>query len=103
MNSLKRFLPQFLDYLLIVLGAAIQAVALRLFLVPADLASGGVTGVSQLINHYTRWPIGLMVLVGNIPLFLLGWRFLGGPRFAMRTAAAIVTYSILTDLLLKIP
>ena len=44
-----------------------------------------------------------MVLIGNVPLFVLGWRFLGGRRFALRTAVAIVTYSLLTDLLLKIP
>ena len=99
MVSLKRFWPQFLDYSLIVLGAAIQAAALRLFLVPANLASGGVSGISQLINHYTHWPIGLMVLIGNIPLFLLGWRFLGGRLFALRTALAIVVYSFATDLL----
>ncbi len=97
MNFLKRFWPLLLDYALILVGAAIQAVALRLFLVPADLASGGVTGVSQLINHYTHWPIGLMVLIGNLPLFLLGWRFLGGRRFALRTALAVVTYSLATD------
>jgi len=91
------------DYVLIALGAFIQAVSLRIFFVPADLASGGVSGISQLINHFTDWPIGLMVLVGNIPLFALGWRFLGGQRFALRTAVAIITYSLLTDLLLKIP
>jgi len=45
----------------------------------------------------------LMVLVGNIPLFALGWRFLGGRRFALRTAVAIITYSFFTDMLLKIP
>jgi len=42
-------------------------------------------------------------LIGNIPLFALGWRFLGGYKFATRTAAAILTYSLLTDLLLKTP
>jgi len=47
-----------------------------------------------LINHYTDWPIGLMVFIGNVPLFLLGWRFLGGSKFAMRTATAILTYSL---------
>jgi uncharacterized membrane-anchored protein YitT (DUF2179 family) len=56
-----------------------------------------------LINHFTGWPIGLMVLIGNIPLFILGWRFLGGYKFALRTGVAIFTYSIFTDLLLKIP
>jgi uncharacterized membrane-anchored protein YitT (DUF2179 family) len=91
------------DYVLIVLGALIQAVSLRIFFVPADLASGGVSGVAQLINHFTGWPIGLMVLVGNIPLFLLGWRFLGGRHFALRTALAIVAYSLFTDLLVGLP
>lgn len=99
MNSLKRFWPQFLDYVLIFLGTVIQAVALRLFLIPANLASGGVSGISQLINHYTNWPIGLMIFIGNIPLFLLGWRFLGGRRFALRTALAVIVYSFVTDLI----
>lgn len=88
---------------MITLASLIQAASLRIFFVPANLASGGVSGIAQLINHFTDWPIGLMVLIGNVPLFLLGWRFLGGQRFAMRTAAAIITYSLLTDLLLKIP
>jgi len=91
------------DYLLIAIAASIQAVSLRIFFVPAHLASGGVTGISQLINHFTGWPIGLMILIGNIPLFALGWRFLGGQRFAMRTGFAILMYSTLTDLLLKTP
>lgn len=100
---MKKYWINSRDYILIVLGALIQAVSLRIFFVPAELASGGVSGIAQLINFYTEWPIGLMVLVGNVPLFLLGWRFLGGRRFALRTAVAIVTYSLLTDLLLKIP
>ena len=76
---------------------------MRVFFVPANLASGGVSGISQLINHFTGWPIGLMVFLGNIPLFLLGWRFLGGRSFALRTAFAIVTYAMLTDLLVETP
>ncbi|MBE0680409.1 MAG: YitT family protein [Anaerolineales bacterium] len=100
---MKKYWPTIRDYLLIILSSLIQAVSLRLFFIPANLASGGVSGISQLINHFTGWPIGLMVLIGNIPLFLLGWRFLGGSKFAMRTAVAIITYSLLTDLLLKIP
>ncbi len=100
---MKKYWPNIRDYVLIALGALIQAVSLRLFFVPAQLASGGVTGISQLINHFTGWPIGLMVFTGNIPLFALGWRFLGGQRFALRTATAVATYSLFTDLLLKMP
>ncbi len=86
------------DYILILLGAILQAGSLRIFLLPAKLASGGVSGLSQIINSFTGWPIGVMVLLGNIPLFILGWRFLGGPRFAARTAFAILTFSILVDI-----
>jgi uncharacterized membrane-anchored protein YitT (DUF2179 family) len=100
MTVLKKLWPTIRDFGLITAGTLVQAVALRLFLVPADLASGGVSGISQLVNHYTGWPIGLMVLTGNIPLFVLGWRYLGGRRFAMRTGYAIVSYSFLVDAVL---
>ena len=87
------------DYLLIALGALLQALAIRLFLVPANLVSGGVSGLAQIINYYTGWPIGVMILLGNLPLFLLGWRYLGGPRFALRTMFAVISVSFLVDFL----
>ena len=87
------------DFALIALGALVQALALRLFLVPAHLVTGGVSGLSQLINYYTGLPIGVMILLGNIPLFILGWRYLGGPRFALRTAFAVLVYAFLVDAL----
>ena len=98
---MKKYYPILRDFLLIGISSIIQAFSLRVFFVPANLASGGVSGISQLINHFTGWPIGLMVLIGNVPLFVLGWRFLGGRRFALRTAFSIITYSVFTDLLLK--
>jgi len=100
---MKKYYPYIRDYFLILLAALIQAFSLRTFFIPANLASGGVSGISQLINYFTGFPIGLLILIGNIPLFILGWRFLGGYRFAMRTAAAILTYSIFIDLLPKTP
>jgi len=86
-------------YSLLLLGALVQALSMRLFLVPGQLVSGGISGLAQIVNHFVRVPIGLMVFIGNIPLFLLGWRFLGGSRFAFRTAAAVALFSVLTDLL----
>lgn len=100
---MKKYLPYIRDYFLIILAALIQAFSLRTFFIPANLASGGVSGISQLINHFTGWPIGLLILIGNIPLFVLGWRFLGGYRFAMRTAVAILAYSMFIDLLPSTP
>ncbi len=87
------------DYLLICLGAFLQALAMRLFLIPAQLVVGGISGLAQIVNHFTGLPIGAMTILGNIPLFILGWRHLGGPRFALRTAFAVVSFSIFTDVL----
>jgi uncharacterized membrane-anchored protein YitT (DUF2179 family) len=87
------------DYGLLVLGALVQAFAMRLFLVPGLLVSGGISGAAQIVNHFISFPIGVMVLLGNIPLFFLGWRYLGGSRFALRTAVAVTAFSILTDVL----
>jgi uncharacterized membrane-anchored protein YitT (DUF2179 family) len=87
------------DYLFILAGALVQALAMRLFLVPAQLVSGGISGAAQIITHFVRFPIGMMVLIGNIPLLILGWRFLGGLRFALRTAFSVIAFSVLTDLL----
>ena len=61
---------------------------MRLFLIPGLMVSGGISGAAQIINFYTNWPIGVMVLIGNTPLLVLGWRYLGGSRFAVRTAVA---------------
>ena len=99
MKSLKRSWPWFRDLGLIMIGSLAQAFGLRLFLIPADLASGGVSGIAQLINNFTGWPIGLMVFVGNLPLFIIGWRFLGGRKFGLRTAFAIITFSVAVDVL----
>jgi uncharacterized membrane-anchored protein YitT (DUF2179 family) len=87
------------DYLLITLGALLQAVSIRLFLVPGHLLNGGISGLAQLINFYTRFPIGVMILIGNMPLLILGWHHLGGKRFAIRTAYAVVLISFFTDIL----
>jgi uncharacterized membrane-anchored protein YitT (DUF2179 family) len=90
------------DYLLILLGAFLQALSMRLFLVPASLVSGGISGIAQILHYTVGWPIGLVVLLGNIPLFIVGWRYLGGPRFALRTMLSIAAFSIFTDLLISL-
>ena len=87
------------DYILITIGTFLQAFAIRMFLVPGHLVSGGIGGLAQLINFYTGFPIGVMILIGNIPLLIIGWRHLGGKRFALRTAYAVITVSFFTDIL----
>jgi uncharacterized membrane-anchored protein YitT (DUF2179 family) len=91
-------LPLLKDSFLIVVGAAIQAIGMDMFLIPGKLAAGGVSGTAQIIHRYTGWPIGLMIILGNLPLFILGWRFLGGRRFLSRTFLAVALYAVMIDL-----
>jgi uncharacterized membrane-anchored protein YitT (DUF2179 family) len=93
------FLERLRDYGLIFVGALLQALSMVLFLVPGQLAAGGLSGLAIIVNRYTGWPIGVMIALGNIPLFILGWRLLGGRRFMARTVAAVLLYSSLLDLL----
>lgn len=85
------------DYTLILVGTALQSLAFFLFLIPGQLAPGGLSGAAQILNSVTGWPIGTLVLIMNIPLFILGWRFLGGHRFFIRTIFAAVMFSVILD------
>ena len=85
------------DYLTILVGTAVMAFSLHIFYIPNDLATGGLTGYAQIVNRYTGLPIGLLVLIGNIPLFFVGWRYLGGRRFLVRTIFGAVAFSVILD------
>lgn len=54
------------------LGAGIMGVSLDLFLVPAQIAAGGVGGLSTIISHLTGMDVGVLILLINIPIFVLG-------------------------------
>jgi uncharacterized membrane-anchored protein YitT (DUF2179 family) len=92
-------LPRLRDYGFILLGAVLQAVAMDVFLVPNLLSAGGIAGLAQIIHYFVGWPIGLMIIIANIPLFILGWKYLGGQRFLARTVVAVVGYSVLMDVM----
>lgn len=85
------------DYGLILAGTAVMVLAMHFFFVPSQLAVGGLSGAAQIINEFTGWPIGTMVFIFNVPLFVMGWRYLGGKRFLARTIFSATVYSVLLD------
>lgn len=87
------------DFLYIILGCIVQAIGMVVFMVPAKLVSGGISGLAQVINHLTGWPIGMMTLIGNIPMLIIGWRYLGRLKFAVRTLTAVFLFSVFTDVI----
>ncbi len=56
------------DYFLLTVGALLLSVNLNLFLLPANIAPGGVTGLALITNSFTGWPVGLTMLLLNIPM-----------------------------------
>jgi len=85
------------DYGLILAGAALLAVSMHVFFIPNDLVAGGLSGTAQIINNFTGLPIGTLSFILNIPLFFLGWRFLGGRRFLARTVIASLLFAVILD------
>ena len=86
------------DYLLIILGSAIYALSVSLFLDPNDLAPGGMTGIAVILNRLSRIDVGTLYFLLNVPVVLLGlWKF--GWRFIIKTAVAIGCTSLFTNLL----
>lgn len=67
--------------LLTILGSMIYSLGMNLFYTKQHLLSGGVTGFAQLIHYQFGLPISLMVILLNIPLFLLGWKFVNRKFF----------------------
>ncbi|MFP4021363.1 MAG: YitT family protein [Halanaerobium sp.] len=88
----------FIDYLGITAGSFLIALALTVFLVPNRIAAGGVSGLATVIYYITSFPIGITMLIINIPLFLAGLKIMG-ISFGMRTIYGIISLSVFTDLL----
>lgn len=93
-----RFFRSLLWIINLLLGTVLSALGYSLFQVPFNIAAGGVSGIAIIINHFTDWPIGAMYLVMNIPLLVLGYYYLGGWRFLVRTLIAVVIFSTAVDL-----
>lgn len=88
-----------LDALKIVLGAAIHSCSFRFLTFPNHIVSGGVTGIAQILNSLTGiLPVGLTIIIINLPLFVWAWRKLGR-RFVIMTGFCMLADSVLIDLL----
>ena len=78
-------------------GALIYAVGLGFFLEPNRLSAGGVAGIALLVSQTLPIGTGILILILNIPILLLGmWKF--GVRFMGMTIGVLVVSSPLIDL-----
>jgi uncharacterized membrane-anchored protein YitT (DUF2179 family) len=94
-----------INYSLIVAGSFILAAGFVFFITPYKIVPGGVYGISIVIHHMTKgmfswapdgFPVGLMGLILNIPLTIIGIKILG-PKFGVKTIIGFVLTSIFMD------
>ncbi|MCL2083854.1 MAG: YitT family protein [Oscillospiraceae bacterium] len=97
MKTERRDKHAILDYILIILGASVYAFAAAGFIRPINAPLGGISGIAQVISHLTGFPMGVLIIIMNLPLFIYGRKTLGN-HFILRSLAAMLVSSLLIDL-----
>ena len=85
------------DAALFIIGGAIYAVAVILFLSGNEISPGGLTGISTMLNYLYGLPVGTVVFILNIPILVIGFIKFGG-IFIVKTAVSTVVISITLDI-----
>ena len=84
---------------IIALGSVIYALAFDWFVAPNQIAMGGVAGLAQIVNALLPiLPVGVLSILVNVPLFLAGWRLLGG-RLLVSSLYAMAVSSLAIDVI----
>jgi uncharacterized membrane-anchored protein YitT (DUF2179 family) len=83
---------------LISLGSLLCAVAINGILIPQGFVSGGLVGVGLIVHYLVPFlPLGLLYFIFNVPIFLLGWLYVGR-RFFLYSIAGLVIFSAVVSL-----
>jgi uncharacterized membrane-anchored protein YitT (DUF2179 family) len=82
-----------LDILFLTVGCFIYSASVTIFTAPNKLAPGGITGIATVLYYTIGTPIGLMISVLNIPLFILGFKLIGG-KFMFKSIYCTAIVSI---------
>ncbi|WP_051331190.1 YitT family protein [Aneurinibacillus terranovensis] len=88
----KRIRP----FIFITFGSLLYSIAVNLFFVSNHLAQGGITGISMLLHYLFNTPVGLLIIVMNIPVFILGYLVLG-KGFLLLSAYGMISTSVFID------
>lgn len=96
---MKQYLSTLKNLGLITIGSFVYAFAFDWLYVPNNISLGGITGISQIITHFLpQIPVGVLVIILNIPLFIIGVK-LQGRRILITSIAAMVISSVFIDVI----
>ncbi|MCF8011133.1 MAG: YitT family protein [Clostridiales bacterium] len=83
---------------LIAFGALVTALGYTLFQVPFNITAGGLSGLAIIVNHFTGWSEGILFLIMNIPLVILGFYNLDRWKFIFSVILSLLVFSFATDI-----
>ena len=86
-----------IEIILTIIGSSIMAIGVSLFLLPNQLSSGGIAGIATITYYLLKIPMGTMILIINIPLFLFSF-FKIGKSFFIKSLIGTISLSYFIDL-----
>lgn len=92
----RRWIAYVKKYLILFIGSIITAVGLEIFLVPNNIIDGGVVGISIMASALSGQPLGIFLVLLNIPFLYLGYKQIG-KTFAFATTFSIISLSLWTS------
>ena len=90
------------DIALVIIGSILYGAGLSLFLIPKNVVMGGASGLAVTVHALTSLPVGVGILLINIPLLILNIRLCGWRSMA-RTIIGVFVTSVFTDLMEFLP
>lgn len=87
-----------LEYIYIIVGAFLMAVSTALILLPNQLSTGGISGISTILYYLCNYPVGLTMLLINVPLFVIAMVKVN-KRLFFKSILGTVLLSVFIDLL----
>jgi len=90
------FLKTVVEIAGVTLGVLLTALGLDIFLIPSKIAAGGVSGIATVLHYILHVPVGMTMLLLNIPLFIMGVYRLG-LKFGFRSLYGTISLSLLVD------
>ncbi|MFA5404113.1 MAG: YitT family protein [Ignavibacteria bacterium] len=102
MRKNNHILKTIKKYLFLELGALLAAVGLEEFLIPNNIIDGGITGISIISSYLSNLPLGIFILILNIPFLIFGYKQIG-KTFMISTLFSVISLSIWVSFLRPIP
>jgi len=85
------------EFISFFVGVIIFSAGIGLFITPGNIAIGGFTGISIIINNLTSFPVGVLIIILNVPMFIICAKIFG-VKFIFKTIIGVIASSIFIDI-----